>query len=153
MRFDLRNNKDFLAGLLMLAIGGIGFYMALDYPFGSTQRMGPGYFPRVLAGILMLFGLFVLVRGAKEGVKVKGVWGFKPLLFISLSLVVFGWTMDRFGMVPALVAMFFVSAYAGHEFRWKEVVILTLLMVPFAVGVFVYGLGLPYPLIVGVGGY
>jgi hypothetical protein len=49
--------------------------------------------------------------------------------------------------------MFFVSAYAGHEFRWKEVVILTALMVPFAIGVFIYALGLPYPLMVGFGGY
>lgn len=153
MRSDLLNNKDFLAGLLLLAIGGIGFYMALDYPFGTTQRMGPGYFPRVLAGTLMAFGLFVLVRGVAAGVKVKGVWGFKALTFITLSLVVFGWTMDRFGMIPALVLMFFVSAYAGHEFKWKEVVILTALMTAAAIGIFIYGLGLPYPLIVGVGGY
>jgi len=153
MRSDLLNNKDFLAGLLMLAIGGIGFYMALDYPFGSTQRMGPGYFPRVLAAILMLFGIYVLVRGAKGGEKVKGIWGFKPLAFISLSLVVFGYAMDHLGFVPALVVMFFVSAYAGHEFRWKEVVILTIVMVVAAVGIFIYGLGLPYPLIIGVGGY
>jgi len=153
MRFDLRNNKDFLAGLLMLAIGGIGFYMALDYPFGTTQRMGPGYFPRVLAGTLMAFGLYVLVRGVRVMEKVKGVWGFKALAFISLSLVVFGWTMDRLGMIPALVAMFFVSAYAGHEFRWKEVVVLTAVMTLLSVGIFIYGLGLPYPLIVGVGGY
>jgi hypothetical protein len=153
MRFDLRNNKDFLAGLLLLAIGGIGLYMALDYPFGTTQRMGPGYFPRVLASILMAFGLYVLVRGVKAPEKVKGVWGWRALFFISLALVVFGWAMDRLGMIPALVLMFFVSAYGGHEFRWKEVIILTVLMTLVSVGVFIYGLGLPYPLIVGVGGY
>ena len=153
MRPDLLHNKDFLAGLLMLAIGGIGFFMALDYPFGTTQRMGPGYFPRVLAIMFMAFGLYVLLRGLKTREKVKGVWGWKPLLFITISLVVFGWTMDRLGFIPALVAMFFVSAYAGHEFKWKEVVILTLVMVPFSIGVFVYLLGLPYPLVVGFGGY
>ena len=63
MKDDLLNNKDFLAGLLLLAFGAVGFYMALDYPFGSALRMGPGYFPRVLSGILMAFGAFVLVRG------------------------------------------------------------------------------------------
>ena len=153
MRSELLENKDFLAGLVMLAIGGVGFYMALDYPFGTTQRMGPGYFPRVLAGILMGFGLYVLVRGLKTKEQVKGAWGFKALAFITLGLIVFGWTMDRLGFIPALVAMFFVSAYAGHEFRWKEVIILTLIMVPFAVGVFIYLLGMPYPLLVGFGGY
>jgi uncharacterized membrane protein len=153
MRSDLLDNKDFLAGLLMLAIGGIGFYMALDYPFGTTQRMGPGYFPRVLALILMVFGVYVLFRGLKVAERVKGVWGWRALACITAALIVFGWTMDRLGFIPALVAMFFVSAYAGHEFRWKEVVILTALMVPFAIGVFIYALGLPYPLMVGFGGY
>ncbi|HEY7657103.1 MAG TPA: tripartite tricarboxylate transporter TctB family protein [Burkholderiales bacterium] len=153
MRSDLLHNKDFLAGLLMLAIGGIGFYMALDYPFGTTQRMGPGYFPRVLALILMVFGVYVLFRGLKVAERVKGVWGWRALACITAALIVFGWTMDRLGFIPALVAMFFVSAYAGHEFRWKEVVILTALMVPFAIGVFIYALGLPYPLMVGFGGY
>jgi hypothetical protein len=146
MKVELRNNKDFLAGLLMLGIGAAAFYMALDYPFGSAMRMGPGYFPRVLAAILMLFGLYVLVRGLRTGERVRGVWGWRPLALITVALVVYGWTMDRFGMVPALVAMFFISAAAGHEFRWKEVIVLTALMTVFAVGVFVYGLGLPYQL-------
>lgn len=149
MKFDLVNNKDFLAGLLMLAVGAGGFYMALDYPFGSTLRMGPGYFPRVLAGILMTFGAFVLIRGILTSEKVKGTWGWKPLAFITVALVAFGFIMDRWGLIPALVVLFFVSALGGHEFKWKEIVILTVAMSAFAVGVFVYGLGLPYPLIQG----
>ena len=146
MKVQLSNNKDFLAGVLMLAIGGGGFYMALDYPFGSALRMGPGYFPRVLAGILMAFGLFVLIRGILKFEAVKGRWGWKPLVLITLSLVAFGWIMDKWGLIPALVVMFVVSALGGHEFRWKEVAILTVVMSAFAVSVFIYGLGLPYPL-------
>jgi hypothetical protein len=146
VKIELRNNKDFLAGLLMIAVGAGGFYMALDYPFGSALRMGPGYFPRVLAGILMAFGLYVLIRGLRSGEKVQGPWGWKPLAFIIAALVVFGFTMDRLGLIPALVVMFILSALGGHEFRWKEVAILTVVMSAFAVGVFVYGLGLPYPL-------
>ena len=57
MKVELKNNKDFLAGLLLLSFGCIGFYLALDYPFGSALRMGPGYFPRVLSGILIAFGV------------------------------------------------------------------------------------------------
>src|SRR5918999_5843240 len=97
MKADLHNNKDFLAGLLLLAIGAGGLYMALDYPFGSALRMGPGYFPRVLAGILMAFGVFVLIRSILKVEKVKGRWGWKPLAFITVSLVAFGWIMDKFG--------------------------------------------------------
>lgn len=149
MKVDLNNNKDFFAGLLLLAIGGLGFYLALDYPFGSALRMGPGYFPRVLAGILMTFGVFVLIRGLLSNEKVQGKWGWKPLAFIVIALAVFGFLMDRFGLIPALIAMFFISTFGGHEFKFLEVVILTIVMSAFAVGVFIYGLGLPYPLIQG----
>lgn len=149
MKVELRNNKDFLAGLLLVGIGALGFYTALDYPFGSALRMGPGYFPRVLSGIMIAFGLFILIRGILAAEKVKGVWGWKALAFIMASFVVFGWTMDRFGFIPALVAMFFLATLGGHEFKWKEVVILTAIMTVFAIGVFIYGLGMPYQLIQG----
>jgi len=146
MKVDLRNNKDFLAGLLMIAVGALAFYAALDYPFGSALRMGPGYFPRVLAGIFMAFGIYVMIRGLRTGEKVAGVWGWKPLAFLTVSLVLFGWAMERIGMIPSLVIMFFVAARAGHEFKILEVVILTAIMTVFAWAVFIYGLGLPYRL-------
>src|SRR5688500_6433452 len=113
MKVELRNNKDFLAGLLILTIGCGGFYMALDYPFGSALRMGPGYFPRVLAGVLMAFGVFVLIRGLLKFEAVKGRWGWKPLAFVTAALVAFGWIMEKFGFVPALIVLFIVSAFGG----------------------------------------
>jgi len=147
MKIPLNDNKDFLAGLMFIGIGVAAFVAALDYPFGGTMRMGPGYFPRVLAGIIIVFGIITMVKGLRMPEAVKNVWGWRALSWITLSLVVFGWLMDRFGMIPALVAMFFFSAYAGHEFKWKEVTILTVVMTLFAIGVFIIGLGLPYPLI------
>jgi hypothetical protein len=77
------------------------------------------------------------------------VWGWKALMFISLAFILFGWIMDRFGMIPALVVLYFVSARAGHEFKFLEVLLLMLFMSTFAVVLFVYGLGLPYQLIQG----
>lgn len=146
MKTSLTNNKDFLAGLLMIVIGGIAFYMAMSYPFGSSLRMGPGYFPRVLAGIMIAFGLYVGIRGLRTGEKVDGIWGWKPLTLISIAFVVFGWLMDRVGFVPSLVVLFFIAAYAGHEHKWIEVIILTIVMIVFAWAVFIYGLGMPYRL-------
>ena len=149
MKFDLHDNKDFLAGLLFILIGASAVVFARDYPMGSAMRMGPGYFPTILGGILFLFGVYVMVRGIHSGAKVKGEWGWKPLALITLSIVLFGFLMDRLGMIPALAVMFFVSALASREFRFKEVLILTVLMSAFAVGVFVYGLKLPFQLFPG----
>jgi hypothetical protein len=149
MKVALSNNKDFLAGLLLVVVGSAGFYMALDYPFGSALRMGPGYFPRVLAGILIVFGLYVGIRGMLNPERVEGIWGWKALALITLAFWVFGWLMERVGFIPSLVVLFAISTLAGHEFRLKEVVILTVIMITFAWAVFIYGLGLPYPLFWG----
>jgi len=149
IKFDLCNNRDFLAGLLFILIGALAVVIARDYPMGSAMRMGPGYFPTILGGILCLFGVYVMLRGIRSGAKVKGEWGWRPLAFITLSIVLFGFLMDRLGMIPALVVVFFAAALAGPEFRFKEVLLLTVLMSVFAVGVFVYGLKLPYQLFPG----
>lgn len=150
MNPGLWNNRDFLAGLLFIVLGGLAVALARDYPIGSTMRMGPGYFPTVLGGILLLFGVYVLLRGVRSGDKVKGEWGYRPLALISLSIVMFGFLLDRVGMVPAIVAMLFAAAAAGREFRFKEVLLLAVVMTAFSVAVFSYGLKLPYPLL---GGY
>ena len=143
---DLRNNKDFLAGLLFLALGVLTVFFARDYPMGLAARMGPGYFPTVLGGMLCLFGLYILIRGIRSGEPVQGTWGWRPLGLITLAIVVFGFTMEKLGLVPALILLFFVAALAGREFRFKEVLLLAVLMSTFAAAVFVYGLKLPYPL-------
>lgn len=146
MKVALNRNMDFLAGLFMLFIGAGGMYMAMDFPFGSALRMGPGYFPRVLSGILMLFGVFVLIRGLISGESVKGRWGFKPLALICASLIAFGFVMELWGFVPALFVMFLIAARANHTYNIVGVLGLFAFMAVFAWAVFIWLLGLPYPL-------
>ena len=148
MHTPLHHNRDFLAGLLVLVIGGIGFYVALSYPFGSLQRMGPGYFPRILSGILIAFGIITLIRGLKSGVRVRGSWGWLPLLMLTVALLAFGFLMEHVGMIPALVVMFFTAAFAGREFKFLEVLVLTAIMCLAATAIFIWGLKLPYRLFV-----
>lgn len=146
MKTPLHRNRDFLAGMLFLLIGAIGFYVAFSYPFGTLQRMGPGYFPRVLSGILVAFGLVTLVRGLKSGEPVRGNWGWFPLAMLTVALVAFGFLLEHVGMIPALVVMFFTAAYAGREFRFVEVLVLTAVMCLAATAIFIWGLKLPFAL-------
>lgn len=146
MKSNLLDNKDFLAGLLFLTFGVLTIYFAREYPMGWVERMGPGYFPTALGSILCVFGLYIMVRGLWSGERVAGAWGWRPLALITLSIVVFGFSMEKLGLVPALILLFFIAAAAGREFRLKEVLLLAVLMSAFAAGVFVYGLKLPYPL-------
>lgn len=150
MKSDLRNNKDFLAGLLFIVIGSLAVFIARDYPMGEAARMGPGYFPTVLGGILFLFGVYFTIRGIRFAEKVTGKWAWRPLALIAVAILSFGFLMERIGLAPTLVVLFFVSAAAGPDFRFKEVVLLTGLMGAAAVAIFIYGLRLPYPIF---GGY
>jgi hypothetical protein len=49
-------------------------------------------------------------------------------------------------LVLAAVILVFIAAVGGHEFKWKEVAILSVVLVIFSVLVFVKGLTLPFPI-------
>lgn len=151
MKVGLSENKDFLSGLMFMAVGAVGLYMALDYPMGSALRMGPGYFPNVLSGLLILAGIYCLIHGLlnPDQMKIAGNWSVRALIIIPVGTVVFGLLMEHTGFVPALLALIFIVAYAGDEFKFMEVLMLAVGLTIVCTGLFIYGLGLPYPLFQG----
>jgi hypothetical protein len=153
MKFDWRNNRDFFAGLVYIGLGIAGMWIARDYPFGSALRMGPGYFPTVLGGIMIVFGIMVLLMGIRNNEKMKGTWSIRALIVLPLATGVFGYVMEHAGFIPALALLIPSAAAAGSEFKWGEIILLTIGLLVICTGVFIYGLGLPYPLIKGLWGY
>jgi len=141
----IKNAKDFWAGLMFIAFG-LGFAIgARNYAMGTAVRMGPAYFPTMLGGVLAVLGLVIFVRSFASRFELRvPAFAFRPLLLIGGAIVLFGLLLQPLGLVLATVALIVVGAYGGHEFRWKEVVILSVIMVAVAVGVFYYGLGLPF---------
>jgi nicotinamide riboside transporter PnuC len=147
MKLELRNNKDFWAGMMFFLIGAGAILMARHYPFGNTLRMGPGYFPLILSVILVVFGLFVMLRGLRKNEKIQGNWSIRALIVLPFSMALFGILMDLAGFVPALIILPFVSAASSKEFKFKEVLLLTIFLGVLSVAIFIWGLKLPYPLI------
>lgn len=150
MKFELGKNKDFWGGMMLIGTGAsAALIAALNYRFGTSLRIGPGYFPTVLGGILVLFGVYVLVRGLRSNEKIQGNWSLRALIVLPLSLVLFGVVMELAGFISALVSLIFASAFSGKEFKVIEVLLLTVLLTVLSLAVFIWGLGLPYPLIKG----
>ena len=149
MKIPLYKNKDFLAGLMFIGIGSTAMIMARDYPFGSALRMGPGYFPSVLGGILIAFGLWTLVIGLIRQEPVKRTWSVRALIILPLTALVFGIMMEKAGFVPALLLLALMSATASPKFRIVDQGVLAIGLTVLSVGLFIYGLGLPYPLFGG----
>jgi hypothetical protein len=146
---EARNNKDLWAGLMLAGTGAVSLLMAREYPLGTALRMGPGYFPRVLGALLVLLGLSVALTGLRRPEPIQGGWSLRALILLPLSMLGFGVLVEHAGFVPAIVAVVAGSAAAGREFRLVEVVVLTVALTALSVAVFVWALGLPYPLIKG----
>jgi hypothetical protein len=149
MQLEFRDNKDFWAGVMLVATGAAAILIARNYAFGTTLRMGPGYFPSVLGGMLIVFGIYLVAAGLRRNEKIEGGWSLRALIVLPLSLVLFGLLMEHAGFVPALVVLIVGSAAASTEFRLIEALLLSVLLTAFAVALFIWGLGLPYPLLVG----
>jgi hypothetical protein len=147
MKVAFLNKKDFWAGMMFLGTGAAAVFISRNYRFGTMLRMGPGYFPTLLGWILILFGIYIMVRGLRSNEKIKGSWSVRVLIMLPLSLVLFGILMVYAGFIPALAALVFVSAASGKEFKFVEALLVTVFLVMLSVAVFIWGLGLPYPLI------
>jgi len=142
----IKSPKDFWAGLMFIGFGLFFVIWALiHYQMGTAVRMGPAYFPAVLGGLLAVLGAFVLFGSfAIEGPPVPA-FSYRPLILISVACVLYGYLMKPLGLVGATAALVYVSALGGHEFNWKEVTILYLILIAFSWLVFVKGLTLPFP--------
>jgi hypothetical protein len=146
---NIANSKDVWAGLLLIAMGAAAILIARDYAFGTALRMGPGFFPIVLGGLLILSGLYTLASGLRSGEAIKRSWSPRALIVLPLSLVLFGVLMEHGGFVPAMLVLIFASATASTEFKLVEVLLFSLGLTAVSVAVFVWALGLPYPLFIG----
>ena len=162
MNIKIKSQQDWWAGLMFIAFGVffilfalgtpefvnsiVGTKLIAGYQMGSSVRMGPAYFPVVLGGLLAFLGLLVLLDSVvEEGSKIAK-FHFRPLLFIAISSLAFAYLLKPLGLVLASVALVFISAYGGHEFKWKEVAIMSVVLAIFSVVVFVKGLSLPFPI-------
>jgi hypothetical protein len=149
MKPELRSNKDFWAGMMFFTTGAGAIFTARHYPFGTTLRMGPGYFPMVLSGILIVFGLVIMLRGMRKSEKIQGNWSIRAMIVLPFSIVLFGFLMELAGFIPALAGLVFISAASGREFKFIEVLLLSLFLSALSVAMFIWGLGLRYPLFRG----
>jgi Tripartite tricarboxylate transporter TctB family len=90
-----------------------------------------------------------MIRGLRSNERIPGNWSLRALIVLPSSMVLFGVLMQYAGFIPALAALVFGAAASGREFKVVEVLLLTVLLAVLSVAVFIWGLGLPYPLIKG----
>lgn len=142
----IRAPKDFWAGVMFIAFAAVALYVSRNYSLGTAVRMGPGYFPILLGGVLAVIGAILVVRSLVIADDPIGHVRVLPLVLVALAVVLFGVLLPRLGLAVTLPLVIAVSALAGAQSRRWEVLLLALVLTVFSALVFVYGLRLPIPL-------
>ena len=145
----IESQRDFWSGLMFVAIGA-GFAIgATNYSMGTSARPGAGYFPLLLSAIMAILGAVVLFKSLTieraDGDAVGSI-AWKPLLIIIVSIVVFGLTLERLGMVITVPLLIVISSLAGDEFKLRGVLVNAAVLTAGSWAVFIWGLKLTIPL-------
>lgn len=142
----IRHPKDFWTGIIFLFFGLAAIIIGLDYDMGTAGRMGPAYFPSVLGGLLSLVGAIAVARSFVRVGEPIGKFYIKELVIILSAVLLFGFLMRGAGLVPAVLVIVLLSAFASPKFKLGEAAMLAGGLALFAVVVFVKLLGLPMPI-------
>jgi hypothetical protein len=141
--------RDVLAGAIFIALGLVFLVGALGLERGTAFRMGPGYFPLVLAGLLVLIGAAIALRALREeelAINMHAVpW--RGLVLILGAPVLFGLTVRGLGLLPAIAIVALISSFASRRMKPVLAAGITVVLTVFCVLVFNVGLGLPIRLI------
>ena len=137
------NAKDLAAGLIFVAIGLAFGSMAIELQLGTARRMGPGYFPFILAIALVVLGAAIAWQGMRQPAQAIGSMPWRALLLIVATPILFGLTLRGVGLVPAIFGVVLISAAASTMSRLVPTILLSVALAIFCAVVFIEGLNLP----------
>ena len=145
-------------GGLLAVLGAMVFFRAFVSKFNEPLKVFT-FRPLLLAASIVVGAATYFAESLLKGAPMLqfaltglalflfiGAFGPKSMFLILLAVVIFGYALKPLGLVLSTVILIVVSAVGGHDFRKKEIVILTIVLVIFGVFVFVKGLGLPFNL-------
>jgi putative tricarboxylic transport membrane protein len=147
---SLLTHKHVQSGLMFVGVAIFGLVVSRDYPIGTALRMGTGYVPRLLCWILLGLGLLILFQGVRSARlaahdEKAEAWGWRALLFVTASLVVFGVAIERLGLVISILLLTGIGSLATPMLRPVETAIAALVLIALSWGIFIVGLGLTIP--------
>ncbi|YBV97637.1 tripartite tricarboxylate transporter TctB family protein [Phyllobacteriaceae bacterium JZ32] len=138
------NARDGLCAALFIALGAFFALQSFGLELGSAFRMGPGYFPLLLSGLLVILGLVILVQATQYEAEPIGPVAWRGILFILPAPIVFGLTIRGLGFVPAVFLTAMTAAFASRRMKPGIALLLAGGLTIFSVIVFSYALGLPF---------
>jgi hypothetical protein len=137
------NVPDLAFAVFLVALGALAFALSNQLTIGSAASMGPGYVPRGLAILIMVYGFALGIRAIFSGRQSFPEIAFRPLLLISASVALFAIVLPLVGLAVTSAAVVICAGFAAYDVRLRENAVLALVLAAFAVLLFVKALGLP----------
>ena len=144
--------EDLMAAFLFILIGGIAFFIASGYELGTLRRLGPGAFPMLVSGLLIIIGVAlsaqVILAGQlnhRPSLKLR-LETARALFFVMASLLAFALLVRPAGLFIATALQVFIVTRAEPGRPVIPALILSVSLASIAALIFVYGIGLPIPL-------
>jgi len=105
----IRAPKDFWSGVMFCGFAAIALFAARGYSLGSAGRMGPGYFPLLLASLLGALGVVLIGRSILIGGEPVARFRALPLAVIATAICLFGVLIEPLGLIISLALLTLMS--------------------------------------------
>lgn len=144
-----QNIKDLGAGLIFAAIGVVyGSIAWFKLPVGRALNMGPGYFPIVLALILICLGAAIMIGSFKKPqASPFGKVPWRGVILLSAAIIFFATFIEEVGMLPGVFVTTFLAAMSKKGVAPHHAAMTGIGVAIFCTLIFAYGVRLPIPVI------
>jgi len=137
------NIPDLAFALFLVELGAAAYTLALELPAGRAGAMGPGYVPRALALLTLVYGAVLTVQAMFAARVAFPVIVARPIIFIAAAVGLYAVLLPIGGLALTGLAVVFVACIAAPDIRWGEAILLAFGATTFSVLLFSKGLGLP----------
>lgn len=142
----MKRSSDLGAGVLLVVIPLAFLVTGWNLKHGTLVNMGPGHFPRYVAGVAILIGIMLIGKAiVAENVALPRL-ALRPLVCVLGSVAFFGFTIDTLGLPLTAICTVVLAGLAAPKPNWRNIAMLAVGMSIFVSLVFVEALGLPIPL-------
>jgi hypothetical protein len=120
---------DLVGGLIGMTVGLFAIWEGTKMPEDVVMKIGPSYFPSIMAGLLVLFSAALLVNallGRSKGSVTPLRWsdeGVRRGLVTFVAAAVFCAVLDPIGFIPMSIVFLVFMAWLLGKRSWKVFVL------------------------------
>jgi len=139
-------SKDVVTGVVFLGFAIIFGLISTRYPMGSLARIGPGYYPLILSGLLAGLAVTLIIRGWNKPRIQLVVVRPAALVCVLAAPLLFALTIRPLGFVPSIILATLLATMAAQFMPWKVRLACACVMALGCSAIFIWALGVPLPL-------